>query len=142
VTRQRIGLAVLLSPWAAPALVILMAVVSARGWPFHYELGLVVFASVVTSYAVVMLLGLPLFKWLKTHQRLDWPTLVACGAAAGVICFFAFEVLLAVLRGSTFAAVAHTALLASVWGVTLGAGVSAMFSLIVGLPAKQARISG
>jgi homospermidine synthase len=74
VTRLRIGLAVLLSPWAAPALVILMAV--------------------VTSYTAVVLLGLPLFTWLKRHRRLDWPTLVACGAAAGVICFFVFEVLL------------------------------------------------
>ena len=139
-TRLRIGLAVLLSPWAAPALVILMAIVTSRGWPFHYELGLTVIVSVVISYAAVVLLGLPLFTWLKRHRKLDWPTLVVCGAAAGVICFFVFEVLLAVLVRSTFAAVAHTALPASVWGVTLGAGVSATFSLIVGLPARQVRI--
>lgn len=139
-TRLRIGLAVLLSPWAAPILVILLAVAASREWPFHYELGLIVIVSAATSYAAVVLVGLPLFKWLKRRQRLDWPTLVACGAAAGIICFFVFEVMLAIVLRSTFTTVAHTALLASVWGVTLGAGVSATFSLIVGLPARLTRI--
>jgi hypothetical protein len=68
VKRLRIGLAVFLSPWSAPALIILMSVVTARGWPFHYELGLIVTISVLTSYMAVVILGLP-FEFGTHHRR-------------------------------------------------------------------------
>lgn len=136
-TKLRLGLATILSPWSSPALIIVISMVAARGWPFHYELPWILAVSVVTSFIAIVLLGLPLFFWLRRNQKLTWPRFVAAGAVAGVICFFAFEIMFVLLLNSEFTTESRSLLLSLSWGAILGAVVSGTFSMVAGLPTRQ-----
>jgi uncharacterized iron-regulated membrane protein len=70
---KRVALATILSPWSAPALIIMAATLSARRWPFAFDLHFVAGIGVLPSYGGMLLVGLPLFYWLRKIQKAGPP---------------------------------------------------------------------
>jgi hypothetical protein len=141
VTSSRITIALIISPWSAPALIVIAATIYAGAWPFHYELGWITACSVVMAYVGLLLWGLPLFRWLQRLQRLDLLTLIGCGAIGGVIFIFAFGAVLSILFESPlFSRNPRDLWLSVLWGLVLGSTVAATFGLIAGVPTGRTRL--
>lgn len=130
-------LAVLLAPLAAPALAILIPVVQSRSWPFHYEVPVIVFSATLMGYGGFFLIGLPSILLLRRFGWLNFPVLIVCGALSGIIVFNVFLVLLSTLLGT--AEYYRPSLSGTLWGMTIGASVAALFGLIAGITSCSRR---
>ena len=86
----------------------------------------------------LLLVGLPLFYWLRKTQRLDLLGLVAGGALGGVIFLVVFSGALALRLGSPLAF--RDLILDVGWGVILGSAVAVTFGFIVGVPGRARHV--
>ena len=124
-------LAAFLAPWSAPILIVLGAVIDAGGWPFHYELGLIVSISVIAAYLGLLLFGLPTLWALRRIGFENIFTITIAGAFIGAIVFSVFLVLFAFGLGSHI--VINNVLSGTSWGMGLGFVVSLTYAIIAGL---------
>jgi hypothetical protein len=135
VNSKRIVLAALLSPWTAPATLIIAATMVARRWPFNFSLWQTAGLGVLPAYGGLVLVGLPLFFWLRRTQRLDLVTLTVCGALGAVLFLLAFTTVLSFVMES---ALGSRELILDVWyGLLLGSAVAIAFGAIAGVPGRR-----
>jgi hypothetical protein len=135
---KRIALAAVLSPWSAPALIIIGATLYARRWPFNFDLHFVAGVGVLPAYGGLLLVGLPLFFWLRKTNRLDLLRLVIGGVLGGIIFLVIFSGALALILRSPLTLRDLT--LDVVWGVILSSAVALTFGFIVGVPGRARRV--
>ena len=128
-TKPRFLAAALISPWAAPVIVVVVSIVASGTWPFHYELPVIVGFAVIASYVSFFAIGLPLIYVLRRAGYLNFLTLLVGGALVGVAVFFLFTKVLGFLLTSS----ASSGVLQLVWGAVLGFGVACLFGLIAGI---------
>jgi len=127
-----------LSPWSAPALIIVAATLYTGHWPFNFDLHFVAGIGVLPAYGGLLLVGLPLFYWLRRTQRLDLVRLVAGGAVGGVIFLVVFSIALAWIIRSPFTP--RDLGLDVAYGVLLGTAVAITFGFIAGVPGRVSRV--
>jgi len=133
VRTYRIALAMLLSPWAAPGLIIAAATMYARRWPFNFDLPYVAGMGVLPAYAAMVLVGLPLFQSLRKSHRLDLARLMVHGALGGCLFLLIGVSAFSRILGSASISVREI-VLDVVWGALLGSAVAAAFAFIAGVP--------
>lgn len=121
--------AAIFAPWAAPLAVIAIALVSARGWPFHYELPWVIVMSALFGYLGLVAIALPAVYVLRRRGRLTLAYLALAGVLGGVLIFFVFGLVLTMLLGST----ASFGWVNAAWGAALGLCVALAYGLIAGI---------
>jgi len=129
----RIVLAVLLSPWAAPFLIIAAATMYARRWPFNFDLPHLAGMGVLPAYGGMLLVGLPLFQSLRKAHRLDLMRLMAYGALGGSLFLLVVVSAFSRILGSASISMREI-VLDVVWGALLGGAVAAAFAFIAGVP--------
>lgn len=128
-TKPKFLAAALISPWAAPVIVVVGSILVSGTWPLHYELPVTVSFTVIVSYVGFFAIGLPLIYVLRRAGYLNFLTLLVGGALAGVAVFFFFTKVLGFLLTSS----ASFGALQLVWGAVLGFGVACLFGLIAGI---------
>ena len=137
-TRTRIVLAALLSPWSAPIAFIILSMAFWLRPLTHYDLNLTLLVVVPLAYVGVGLLGLPIYLWQKRRQHLTWWSFTGWGAGAAMILFWLLDAVM-VLFGRQLGASwdFHGFLLGMVLGLGVGFTVAATFALIAGVPRPQ-----
>ena len=133
VRTYRIALAILLSPWAAPGLIIAATTMYARRWPFNFDAAYVAGIGVLPAYAGMVLVGLPLFQSLRKSHRLDLARLMAHGALGGSLFLLIGVSAFSRILGSASISIREI-VLDIVWGALLGSAVAAAFAFIAGVP--------
>jgi len=125
-------LAIIIAPWVSPLVIIVTAIVRSGGWPFHFEINIIISHAVLTSYAGLLIIGVPIFRILRRLGRLNLLMLIFAGGIGGVVVFILFSLLLSLALGSK----PHLAFSTSsvLWGSILGASVAVVYGLIAGVP--------
>lgn len=129
---NREALAFIIAPWASPIVIIAAATIRSGGWPFHYEINIIVSHAIITSYAGLIIIGIPIFRILRRLGKLNLLTLIFVGGICGVLVFMVFSVLLSFALSSK----SHLAFSISsiLWGSILGTSVAVVYGLIAGVP--------
>lgn len=128
-TKTKFLAAALISPWAAPVIVVVVS----GTWSFQDYDPLFLFVvtiAVVVSYVGFFAIGLPLIYILRRAGWLNFPTLVVGGALAGIVVFFFFTKVF----GFSSASFDVPPL---VLGAAFGCGVACTFGLIAGIPFRR-----
>jgi hypothetical protein len=123
----------LLSPWAAPGVIIAGATMAARRWPFNFDLPHLASMGVLPAYAGMLLIGLPFFNYLRKSHRLDLVRLTASGALGGSLFLLIVVSIFSRTLGEASISIREIVLDVG-WGTLLGAAVAIAFALIAGVP--------
>ena len=135
--KTKFVLATLASPLSVPvALTLIPVLINGGKWPFNSsDIRIMLIVSTLVSYLAAVLVGVPLWSFLKRIGRLNVSTLAFAGAIAGIVVFYLFVISFAALLGAPLILSGKEFAYTAVWGGGLGFLVSLTASLIAGLGA-------
>jgi hypothetical protein len=124
---SRFKLAMVVAPIAPVILIVFAHLFLPYG--FGNAFPLAVIFSLATSYLGFFLFGLPMLSLLRRSGYLNFGTLLAAGAVAGMVAFAAFLFVFGLLLGTP----GSYGLLELGWGVALGLVVAILFGFVAGI---------